>query len=221
MADEALIYANEKEPETKHAHKGENEAHEGDGETVVIAEGVPLLAQPAVVDTPTSPWTTGLFSCFGNNDEFFSSDLEVCVLGTFAPCFLYASNVERLHPTTENTLTNHFCTYSGLFCLGNFIFGCNALAPCFSSASRTELRRKYNLMGSSECFAKSCGCGAHFAESSDRECMETVGDFATHYICHTCALCQEGREIRRRMPHPGFVRSFMPMEAPGQQVMLP
>ncbi|MCO5599069.1 hypothetical protein L7F22_053168 [Adiantum nelumboides] len=227
MAEEAFlktIYANEKEPDTKTpiAKKGEKEAEGGEDETAVaIAEGVPLLAQLAPGAAPTSPWSTSLFACLGNNDEFFSSDLEVCALGSCAPCLLYASNAERLHPTTENTFTNHFLSYTGLFCLGNFIVGCNAFAPCFSSSLRTELRQKYNLMGSSECFAKSCGCGTCFTESSNPECLETVGDFATHYLCHPCALCQEGREIRRRMPHPGFIRSYMPMEAPSQQVMSP
>jgi hypothetical protein len=46
-------------------------------------------------------------------------------------------------------------------------------------------------------------------EGEKGECVEAVADFATHYLCHQCALCQEGREVRRRMPHPGFIRSYV------------
>jgi len=211
-------YANEKEPDTKNAPAQEEEAEKREA---LVAEGVPLHSPPAGLAASPSPWSTGLFACLGSNDEFWSSDLEVCALGLCAPCLLYASNVERLYPTTENTFTNHFLSYSGLFCLGNCVVGWNALAPCFSCFFRTDMRKKYNLMGTSECFAKSCGCGTCFAESSNRDGIEVVGDIATHYLCHACALCQEGREIRRRMPHPGFIRSYTPMNAPTQQVMSP
>ena len=78
------------------------------------------------------------------------------VLGSCAPCLLYASNVERLYPTTENTFTNHFLAYSGLLCLGNLFFGFNALSPCFSYANRTEIRQRFNLMVS---IPRVCGEG--------------------------------------------------------------
>ena len=32
------------------------------------------------------------------------------------------------------------------------------------------------------------------------EQAEIACDFATHVCCHPCALCQEGRELRRRLP---------------------
>jgi hypothetical protein len=44
---------------------------------------------------------------------------------------------------------------------------------------------------------------------------------ATHVFCHACALCQEGREVRRRLPHPGFNTQppVLVMIPPGEQTM--
>ncbi|KAH7415197.1 hypothetical protein KP509_14G032000 [Ceratopteris richardii] len=218
MAQEALlkdIYSNEKEPDSKNpiaVDEVKVETEDANQQAVLIAEGVPLLGTPQV-QAPASPWSTGLCACLGNNDEFCSSDLEVCLLGSTFPCVLYASNAERLQPTVENTFSNHLLAYCGLFCLGNLLCGFNALAPCFSSSYRTNLRKTYNLTGS--------GCSNCCGENANHECVDNVADFAIHYLCHPCALCQEGREIRRRVPHPGFIRSYMAMEAPSQQVMSP
>lgn len=54
-----------------------------------------------------------------------------------------------------------------------------------------------------------------------REQWETACDFATHVFCHACALCQEGREVRRRLPHPGFMNTepVFVMVPPGGQAM--
>ncbi|KAL1549456.1 Cell number regulator 8 [Salvia divinorum] len=131
-------------------------------------------------------WDSGLFSCLGRNDQFCSSDLEVCLLGSVAPCVLYGSNVERL-------------------------------------GSSPAIRRKFNLEGSSEALARSCGCcGSLVEDEAQREQCETACDFATHVFCHACALCQEGREIRRRLPHPGFnPQPVLVMIPPGEQTMGP
>ena len=53
-----------------------------------------------------------------------------------------------------------------------------------------------------------------------REHMETTCDFVTHVLCHTCALCQEGREIRRKVLHPGFnAQSTVVVLPPSEQTM--
>ncbi|MQM03521.1 hypothetical protein Taro_036302 [Colocasia esculenta] len=53
-----------------------------------------------------------------------------------------------------------------------------------------------------------------------REQCESVCDFATHFCCHPCSLCQEGRELRRRVPHPGFSgRPVFVMIPPAEQTM--
>ncbi|KAF2312041.1 hypothetical protein GH714_027850 [Hevea brasiliensis] len=71
--------------------------------------------------------------------------------------------------------------------------------------------------GSCEALNRSCGCcGSCGDDELQREQCESACDFATHVFCHPCALCQEGREIRRRLPHPGFnARPVLVMIPPG------
>ncbi|KAJ8620925.1 hypothetical protein MRB53_029454 [Persea americana] len=185
------------------------------------ADGLPL-GHGSVIGEPVArgQWDSGLFSCLGRNDEFCSSDLEVCLLGSFAPCVLYGSNVERLG-LGPGTFANHCLPYSGLYLLGNSLFGWNCMAPCFSYPSRTAIRRKFNLEGSCEALSRSCGCCRGIVEDDlQREQCESACDFATHIFCHKCSLCQEGRELRRRLPHPGFNgRSVLVMIPPAEQMM--
>ncbi|KNA08096.1 hypothetical protein SOVF_165720 [Spinacia oleracea] len=111
------------------------------------ADGLPLgvVGQPMMGPVP---WNSGLFSCLGRNDEFHSSDLEVCLLGSVAPCVLYGNNVERLGSTT-GSFSNHCLSYAALYLIGNSFFGWNSLAPCLSYTSRTAVRRAFNLEASS------------------------------------------------------------------------
>ncbi|KAL2454309.1 PLAC8 family protein [Abeliophyllum distichum] len=147
------------------------------------ADGLPLsvMGEPMI---HRAQWDSSLCACLGRNDGFCSSDLEVCLLGSMAPCVLYGSNVERL-----------------------------GYAPA--------IRRKFNLEGSCEALARSCGCCGSFMENEvQREQCESACDFATHVFCHACALCQEGREVRRRLPHPGFIaQPVLVMIPPGEQAM--
>ncbi|KAL0338412.1 UNVERIFIED_CONTAM: Cell number regulator 8 [Sesamum angustifolium] len=76
-----------------------------------------------------SQWDSGIFSCLGRNDEFCSSDLEVCLLGSAAPCVLYGTNVERLG-SAPGTFANHCLPYTGFYLMGNAFFGWNCFAPC-------------------------------------------------------------------------------------------
>ncbi|KAL2454543.1 PLAC8 family protein [Abeliophyllum distichum] len=103
-------------------------------------------------------------------------------------------------------------------CLGIRFFGWNCLAPWFSYPIRSAIRRKFNLEGSCEALARSCGCCGSFMENEvQREQCESACDFATHVFCHACALCQEGREVRRRLPHPGFIaQPVLVMIPPGE-----
>uniref|UniRef100_A0A803PB71 Uncharacterized protein n=1 Tax=Cannabis sativa TaxID=3483 RepID=A0A803PB71_CANSA len=112
------------------------------------ADGLPL-GHGSVVGEPIrrNQWDSSLFACLGRNDEFCSSDLEVCLLGSVAPCVLYGANVERLG-SSPGTFANHCLPYSGLYLLGNFFFGGNFLAPWFSYPSRSAIRRKFNLEAS-------------------------------------------------------------------------
>ncbi|TYG96903.1 hypothetical protein ES288_A11G390200v1 [Gossypium darwinii] len=194
-----------------------------------IVNGLPL---GHVVGEPMgrSQWNSFLFACCGRNDKFCSSDIEVCLLGSMVPCVLYGSNVERLE-SAPGTFTHHCLTYSGLYLVGNTLFGWNCLAPWFSRRNRVAVRRKFNLEaiklpkfcleirycyepnlvlvllihGTFEALNRSCGCCGSCVENEvRREQCESAWDFATHFFCHICALCQEGRELRRRLPHPGL-----------------
>ncbi|KAF3631102.1 Cell number regulator 8 [Capsicum annuum] len=190
------------------------------------ADGLPMghdVGPAAVVGEPImrrAQWESGLCSCFGKNDEFASSDFEVCLLGTLAPCVLYGSNAERIG-TAPGSFANHCLPYTGLFLIGQSFFGWNCMAPWFSYPSRTALRQRFNLEGNCEAATRSCGCYGGFVEDEERrEQCESTCDFATHIVCHPCALCQEGREIRRRLPHPGFsAKPVRFMMAPGDQTM--
>lgn len=183
------------------------------------AHGLPLgvVGQPIM---GRARWSSGLCSCLGRNDQFFSSDLEVCLLGSVAPCVLYGSNAERLG-STNGSFSNHCLSYAALYLIGNSLFGWNSLAPCFSYTSRTAVRRMFNLEGSCEALTRNCGCCGSFVEDEmQREQCETVCDFATHVFCHPCSLCQEGREIRRRLPHPALsAQQVLVMVPPGGQAM--
>ncbi|XP_010553327.1 PREDICTED: cell number regulator 8-like [Tarenaya hassleriana] len=182
-------------------------------------DGLPL-SHGSVMGEPVgrNQWDSGLLSCLGRNDEFCSSDLEVCLLGSVAPCVLYGSNVERLG-SVPGSFTTHCLPYLGLYLMGNSFFGCNCLAPCFSYPIRSAIRRKFNLEGSFEAMNRSCGISC-IEDGTKREHCETTCDFMTHVMCHTCALCQEGRELRRRLTHPAFnSQPVVVVVPPSQQTM--
>ncbi|XP_031398802.1 cell number regulator 8 [Punica granatum] len=207
-----IKHAAEDEKKTSHVAKNADEppvkapapvpAENGYGWT---ADGLPL-GHGSVVGEPMerSLWDSSLCACLGRNDEFCSSDLEVCLLGSLAPCVLYGSNAERLG-SAPGTFANHCLPYFGLYLIGNSFFGQNCIAPWFSYPTRTAIRRKFNLEGSCEALHRSWGCcGSIVEDEMMREQCESTCDLATHVFCHLCALCQEGRELRRRLPHPGF-----------------
>ncbi|KAE8661050.1 Detected protein of confused Function [Hibiscus syriacus] len=121
-------------------------------------DGMPLVCR-SVVGEPMgrSQWDSSLLACLGRNDEFCSSDIEVCLLGSVAPCVLYGSNAERL-----------------------------------GSAPGTVHVR--NLTG-------------HV------DAVEAVWKAR-------CSGNSEGRELRRRLPHPGHnAQPVLVMIPPGEQTM--
>ncbi|KAL0910899.1 hypothetical protein M5K25_018995 [Dendrobium thyrsiflorum] len=141
------------------------------------------------------------------------------LLGSFAPCVLFGSNAERLGSAPGSFIHNCF-TYAGLYMLGNCSFGWNCLAPWLSYPSRSAIRRRFNLEGNLETLARSVGCHRILRDEARKEQLESMCDLAAHVFCHPCALCQEGRELRRRLPHPGFAaRSPMVLKPPVEQTM--
>lgn len=96
------------------------------------------------------------------------------------------------------------------------------LVLAVSSNMLTRLFDYLSVQGSFEAFTRQCGCCGGLVEDEERrEHLEAACDLATHYLCHPCALCQEGRELRRRAPHPGFNngRSIFVMMPPMEQTM--
>ncbi|VFR01428.1 unnamed protein product [Cuscuta campestris] len=186
------------------------------------AEGVPVGhgVMDGEPEARRAEWDSGLCACLGRNDELCSSDLEVCLLGSVAPCVLYGSNVERIG-SPPASFSNHCLPYAGLYVIGSLCFGWNCLAPFFAYHTRTAIRRKFNLEGSCEGLARSFGWSDVWAQDEMKhERCESACDLVTHVFCHVCALCQEAREVRRRLPHPGFnAQPILVMLPPVEQTM--
>lgn len=98
------------------------------------------------------------------------------------------------------------------------------IRPLFFSCPFEETLKRIDSLsqqGTCEALTRHCECCGSFVEDDiQREQCETACDFATHILCHPCSLCQEGREIRRRLPHPGFnAQPVVLMIPPGGQTM--
>ncbi|KAK6244748.1 hypothetical protein QUC31_011157 [Theobroma cacao] len=182
------------------------------------ADGLPL-GHGSVVGEPMgrAQWDSPLLACLGRNDEFCSSDVEVCLLGSMAPCVLYGSNVERLG-SVPGTFANHCLPYSVLYLLVNCFLPLHVVSPSCGDGGGGEVKCS---VGTCEALNRLCGCcGSCVEDEMQREQCESACDFATHVFCHACALCQEGRELRRRLPHPGFnAQPVLVMMPPGEQTM--
>ncbi|XVF24268.1 hypothetical protein REPUB_Repub13aG0113000 [Reevesia pubescens] len=107
-------------------------------------------------------------------------DGDGCI-GLFFPCFLFGKNAEFLGSGTRvGSCLTHFILWAFLNTLccvvtQGFLLplpGC--FVSCYACGYRRALRSMYNLQ--------------------EAPC----GDFATHFFCHLCAICQEYREIRER-----------------------
>lgn len=71
-----------------------------------------------------------------------------------------------------------------------------------------------NKQGGCEALNRSYGCWKCCLEQE--ECY----DIFIHLFCHACALCQEARELHRRLPDPGFnSQPLLVTIPPGQQTM--
>ncbi|CAI5460667.1 unnamed protein product [Closterium sp. Yama58-4] len=187
-------YVGEKEPESKVpidvAHEDVND------KKMTTTKGAEAFSESeAGYDhdlESTREWSTGICSCIpGYNSEHARSDCEICCLGWFAPCVLYGSNMVRLSGN-QSEFCNNCCCYASLLILGGVFLRCNVLAPIKSWPSRSAIRTRFGLQSGAESVTRdpSGGC--------DRCC-----DCFLHFICHRCALCQEAREIRRRLPLSG------------------
>ncbi|KAG6412047.1 hypothetical protein SASPL_124709 [Salvia splendens] len=220
---EMKSYGGEKKHERKPSTEAAGKKHERNPSTGAAGKsGRAPPSAAAVSRVQTNEWESGIFSCLVKNDEFYSSDVEVCVLGCYAPCVLHGSNVERLGSKPgAATFTTNCLPYTALCLLGNCFFGWNCFSPCFAYPNHTAIRHRFNLEGNGEATAKSIGCLENIRmHETQREHCEAACDLATHISCHPCALCQEARELHRRLPHPGFTaKPVIVMLPPGEQSM--
>lgn len=133
-------------------------------------------------------------------------------IGLFCPCYVFGKNAELLGSGTfagpclahciSWALVNTICCFatSGLL-LG--LPGC--FVSCYACGYRRSLRAKYDLeVRESGSDAKHCA-DTIISLFLTLLCMmqeAPCGDFATHFFCHLCAVCQEYREIRERGSNP-------------------
>lgn len=91
---ECKLYKGEKEPETKEAKVEEYET--------AVVDGLPVGPASTVLGAPVgrSPWSTGLFSCFGNCSEHFTSDLQVC---EYTSPYNFSYTTQNLHQPRRYT----------------------------------------------------------------------------------------------------------------------
>ncbi|OMO66656.1 hypothetical protein CCACVL1_21029 [Corchorus capsularis] len=131
-----------------------------------------LPPQPQSQSEPQQ-WSSGICAC--------CDDMQSCCIGLFFPCFLFGKNAEFLG---SGTLVGSCITHCILWAFVNTLCcmltqGLSLGLPgsfvsCYACGYRRALRARYNLQ--------------------EAPC----GDFATHFFCHLCAICQEYREIRER-----------------------
>jgi len=110
-----------------------------------------------------NPWRSGtVIDCF--------DDIDVCVVTFCLPCLVFSENRSTLHggPQSAHDEGIDPCL---IYCLIMSVSACT-LQCLYAYSTRTDIRRKYNLV------------------------EEPCDDCVTHICCHFCALCQEHRELR-------------------------
>ncbi|GLT59561.1 hypothetical protein SLA2020_323730 [Shorea laevis] len=163
---------------------------------IPLGQSDPELPFPAHPASPQdgavqSQWSSGICAC--------CDDMQSCCIGLFCPCFLFGKNAEFLGSgTLIGSCMTHFILWgfiNSLCCIltEGFLLGLpGCFVACYACGYRKALRAKYNLQ--------------------EAPC----GDFATHFFCHPCAICQEYREIRERA---GDTNNLAVVTAPPVQTM--
>ncbi|KAE9447915.1 hypothetical protein C3L33_20184, partial [Rhododendron williamsianum] len=95
------------------------------------------------------------------------------------------------------------------------LFDCFGRNDKFSTSDRQVYKIDgVKMHGGCEALNRSYGCWKCCLEQE--ECY----DIFIHLFCHACALCQEARELHRRLPDPGFnSQPLLVTIPPGQQTM--
>ncbi|KAI4323785.1 hypothetical protein L6164_023363 [Bauhinia variegata] len=150
---------------------------------------------PNFMPPPAEPWTIGICAC--------SQDRESCMTGLFCPCVLYGRNSASLANEDTSGRCNKPCIFHGICVEGGIALGALTTCAIFSgfyyfpgleflicegllcgwclcgvctSLGRLSLQKKY-----------------HLKDSPCNPCC-------VHCCLHWCALCQEHREMKQRLP---------------------
>ncbi|KAL8493492.1 hypothetical protein ACS0TY_024633 [Phlomoides rotata] len=144
------------------------------------------------IQNGTGQWSSGICACF--------DDMQSCCVGLFCPCYLFGKNAEVLGSgTLMGSCMMHFILWALV----------NSLCCVFTEGV---------MWGLPGCFVACYACGYRRTLRSNYNLQEApCGDFATHFFCHLCALCQEYREIRERSQDP--ISAMVEVTAPTVQKM--
>eukprot|EP00897_Mesotaenium_endlicherianum_P000941 jgi/Mesen1/10848/ME000093S10368 len=134
------------------------------------------------------PWSTGIFDCF--------KDMDSCRLGLFCPCVQFGRNVEAIKDVPWTTP----CMFHAIFVEGGI-----AVAAATAIMSSTIDGGTVFLLGEGLIFAWwMCGIytGLFRQELQKKYHLKNspCDPCCAHCFLHWCALCQEHREMKNRLP---------------------
>ncbi|KAH9986261.1 PLAC8 family-domain-containing protein [Xylariaceae sp. FL0662B] len=146
------------------------------------------MAVPGQVDLPTLIQVQQLQKTLGHHGGRWKHNLcdcspcMSCVLATFTPCFLLGQTSSRLiNPYALGPdVLNADCLIHGLL---HSLAGCGWVWVMFK---RTDIRHRFGIQG------------------------DGLDDYLTAYWCSCCALIQQDKEVKTRMPDPAGLISQQP-----------
>ncbi|CAG9460004.1 unnamed protein product [Pedinophyceae sp. YPF-701] len=132
------------------------------------AHGVGVVAPGGPNNPVMGEWSSNICDCFQDAPS-------CCYVFACSPC-VYADLMQRQSVLDQCGVTGHACMY---YCLCTYVPSTLYIptcfcVPCITQNTRRMLRNKYQLP------------------------EEPCNDCCTHFWCHSCALCQEFRELKYR-----------------------
>ncbi|RWR86694.1 cell number regulator 6 [Cinnamomum micranthum f. kanehirae] len=159
---------------------------------------------PESYEPPTDePWTTGICGC--------AEDIDSCRTGSLLPCVLFGRNVENLR---EDIPSSQACMCHAIFVEGGIALAaatvlCNGFDPRTSFLIGEGLLFSWWMCGIyTGLFRESLQKKYHLKDSPCDPCV-------VHCCMHSCALCQEHREMKGRLSD----NAGTPMSPPTPQDM--
>ncbi|XP_054782436.1 cell number regulator 6 [Prosopis cineraria] len=151
-------------------------------------------------------WTTGICSCV--------EDTESCWTGLFCPCVLFGRNVEAMRddiPWTNACVCHAMCVEGGMAVAAATAF-INGIDPDTSFLIVESLLFMWWMCGIyTGLFRQSLQKKYHLKNSPCDPCL-------VHCCMHSCAICQEHREMRSHLSHDSPVSATVTNPPPVQQM---